>query len=416
MDISDTLAEKALIGSCLIDSSVYFRANIIAADFYDEQHRNIWIAIGAVLREGDCDYVTLTNYIKAHSLGIKSSYLTELITMSPSALNAESYADIVLDRSNRRKALQSASDMATAAADNSRPFDPAPYVETALRTSRFTGRRTNDENLSAYTDWYIGKISNPGKLSGISTGITGLDKITDGIEPSTTFLLSGKPKLGKSTVAAQIALTCARNKFTVVIYSLEISDIMIVNRWVSIISEVPAFKIKRGEVSSEEQEKISSAIAQINGLPIHIVYNDQLTTSNIMSDLMRRKATGNAADMIVVDYSGRLKDPLEKGDDELDRQAKCISRIRSISARMNCATILVHTLNKDGDIAGRVGAQYDVDVIASLYQTKNTPETPDGKRCVTIDIIAQRDQNGVGVGNEIKLIRKRDYPFFEEII
>jgi replicative DNA helicase len=416
MDIVDTLAEKALIGSCLIDSSVYFRANIIAADFYDEQHRNIWIAIGAVLREGNCDYVTLVNYIKGHRLGIQPSYLTELITMSPSALNAESYADIVLDRSNRRKALQAASDMANAAADNSRPFDPAPFVETALRTSRFTGRRTNEENLSAYMDWYIGKISNPGKLSGISTGIDGLDLITDGIERGTTFLLSGKPKLGKSTIAAQIGLTCARNKYNVVIYSLEISDLMILNRWVSIISEVPAFKIKRGEVNAEEQEKISAAMAQINQLPIHIVFNDQLTTSNIMSDLMRRTATGNAADLIVVDYSGRLKDPLEKGEEELDRQAKCISRIRSISARMNCATILVHTLNKEGDIAGRVGAQYDVDVIAALYQTKNAPDTPDGRRCITIDILAQRDQNSVGVGSEVRLTRKRDFPYFEEVI
>jgi replicative DNA helicase len=416
MDISDTLAEKALIGSCLIDSSVYFRANIIAADFYDEQHRNIWIAIGAVLREGNLDYVTLVNYIKGHRLGIHPSYLTELITMSPSALNAESYADIVLDRSNRRKALQAASDMANAAADNSRVFDPAPFVETALRTSRFTGRRTNEENLSAYMDWYIGKISNPGKLSGISTGIDGLDLITDGIERGTTFLLSGKPKLGKSTIAAQIGLTCARNKYNVVIYSLEISDLMIINRWVSIISEVPAFKIKRGEVNTEEQEKISAAMAQINQLPIHIVFNDQLTTSNIMSDLMRRMATGNAADLIVVDYSGRLKDPLEKGEEELDRQAKCISRIRSISARMNCATILVHTLNKEGDIAGRVGAQYDVDVIAALYQTKNAPDTPDGRRCITIDILAQRDQNSVGVGSEVRMTRKRDYPWFDEVV
>ena len=94
MEISDTLAEKALIGSCLIDSSVYFRANIVAADFYDECHRNIWIAIGSVLREGTCDYITLVNYIKAHRLVIKPSYLTELITMSPTALNAESYSDV----------------------------------------------------------------------------------------------------------------------------------------------------------------------------------------------------------------------------------------------------------------------------------------------------------------------------------
>lgn len=415
---SDTTAERALIGSCLIDTSVFFRSNVNTNDFYEDRHKIIWKAIEQVLQHHDCDYVTLINELKAQNqldnIG-GASYITSLVYASPTSLNAESYADIVLDRANRRNAIHAAESLVNAAIDYAVPFDPAPHVESALRSSRFSGRKNKDENLSAFADWYIGNLAHPGKLSGLSTGLDGLDKMTDGLEPGTTLLLSGKPKLGKSMFADQIALSVARLGHAVVIYSLEISDVMIINRWISVITEIPAYRIKRGDLKSEEQEKIATAMAQLQGLDLHIVYDDQLTTSNIRADLMRRKTMGHGVELIVVDYSGKLRDAPERGEDDLDRQAKCIGKIRSIGSRMNCAVILVHTLNKTGDVAGRMGAQYDVDNIAAFYQTKNTPDTPEGKMCVTLEMLAQRDQNSVGIGNEIRLIRKRELPWFSEV-
>jgi KaiC/GvpD/RAD55 family RecA-like ATPase len=227
-------------------------------------------------------------------------------------------------------------------------------------------------------------------------------------------MCAGAEGLGKTMLAGQIGLTMARYGKGVILYSLEISDVMILNRWISVISQIESWKIKHGDLSDIEQSQIADAIHQIEQLNIHIVNDHYLTTSQIRSDIMRRKSSGQDVDYIVIDYSGKLADRPERGQEELDRQAMCIGRVSNIAGSLDVATLLVHTLNAEDKIAGRRGGRYDVDIIGKLTKTPGYGDGPDADRHVTITISKLRDQNSVGVGNEVRLQRQRLYPWFDE--
>jgi replicative DNA helicase len=94
-----------------------------------------------------------------------------------------------------------------------------------------------------------------------------------GLSQVTLTLLSGEAGIGKSIFADQVALNIARQGRSVCIYSLEISDVMIMNRWISTISQVKTQRIKRGQVDTAEQERIAAAVADIEKLDIHIIHD-----------------------------------------------------------------------------------------------------------------------------------------------
>lgn len=412
-------AEESLIGSILINPITYYdvAAFITGEDFYLHKNRWIWEAFTALVDHATPIDITtvcqeLTNKNHLEEIG-GQAYITGMLSVVPSAMNADAYARIIEDYSMRRRSIAVASSLANAAYNTSNPFDPGEYLNEALRSSRFTGRRTNEENLSAYLDWYMSRLANPGKLSGLPSGIKSFDLITDGLEKGTTTMFAGAEGIGKSMISAQIALNIARFKYGAVIYSLEISDIMIINRWVSVITGIEAHKIKRGELSDIQQGQVAEAVNHLEGL-IHIVADSNLTTSQIRADIMRRKSSGDKVDFIVIDYSGKLKDKSERGQEELDRLATCIERVRNIGSAMNVAILLIHTLNAEDGISGRRNARYDVDNIVKFTRTEGFGNGADADRHVTMTVTKLRDQNSVGVSNKARLLRAEKYPWFTE--
>lgn len=424
---SDQKAEQALLGSCLIDPTVFFRVVIEPDDFYIVSHKEIWKAIGEILNKGNLDYITLTNYLKSKNkldeIG-GHSYITQLLTRTVTSLNAEDYARIVADKSDRRRAIIAAQNLVQRAVDDSTAFDPSAYINEALRSSRSHSRAFRTENLSAFMDFYMDKLQHPGKMSGLSSGLISVDNVTDGFEPGTLTLLSGEAGIGKSIFADQVALNIARQGRSVCIYSLEISDVMIMNRWISTISQVKTHRIKRGQVDTAEQERIAAAVADIEKLDIHIIHDPFLTTSKIRADILRKRALGIPVDFIVIDYAGLLKDEGLRGEDELDRRARCITNIRDMSSKLEPATLMVHTLNKGGfgkkekgleDTGGRASVIYDADVILQFYRNSEKEDLTDYKRYCILKVAKIRDQNDT-IGDEIELVRMAEYPAFEEKI
>ncbi len=414
-------AEESLIASILVNPSCL--ATIIPVvepeDIFIVRNRWIYESFLRLMQNNkQIDVVTVSNDLKEQDhleeIG-GSAGLSKLISSYGSSYNSESYAEIVAEYAKRRKAITTMSAMVNAAYDCKKPFDPSQYVDKLLCNSRSRARRTWGENLGAWWDWASERIANPRDLSGLSTGIPGIDAITDGFELGTTIVFSGLQKLGKSILCDQIALNIARIKRGALIYTLEISDKMIVNRYMSNMTGIYTHHIKRGKLNEYQLEKIAEQFAVLEkDYGLDIIDDVTTTTSGIRADIMRRRAQGKEVNLIVIDYLDLLADEPTRGEADLDRQLRCLRNIVRISKEMNVIALVVHTLNKDKVIAGRQGIMYACDIAISMYQTNENDRTTDGKRFVTLEVTAIRDQNESGE-NKCDLVRRKFFPFFDDV-
>jgi replicative DNA helicase len=414
-------AEESLIASILVNPSCLATIVPIVSpeDIFILRNRYIYESFLRLMQSNTpIDVVTVANDLKEQKLLDEvggSARLFKLVSTYGAVYNTESYADIVAEYAVRRNAILTMSKMVNAAYDYKKPFDPAQYVDKFLCNNKNHARRTWPDNLGAWWDWVSERIANPRDLSGISTGIPGIDAMTDGFELGTTIVFSGLQKLGKSILCDQIALNIAREKKGALIYTLEISDKMIINRYMSNLSGVYTHHLKRGKVNDFQQGKIVEAFTKLETeYGLDIIDDVTTTTASIRSDIMRRRAQGKEVNIIVIDYLDLLADEPNRGEADLDRQLRCLRNITRISKEMNVIALVVHTLNKDKVVSGRQGIMYACDIAISMYQTDESNHTQDGKRHVTLEVTAIRDQNESG-NNKAYLVRRELYPFFDDV-
>jgi replicative DNA helicase len=414
-------AEESLIASILVNPSCLATIVPIVSpeDIFILRNRWVYESFLHLMQNNiPIDVVTVANDLKEQNRLDEaggSARLFKLISTYGTSFNTESYAEIVAEYAVRRNSILTMSKMVNAAYDFKNKFDPSQYVDKFLCNSKNHARRTWNENLGAWWDWVSERIANPRDLSGLSTGIPGIDAMTDGFELGTTVVFSGLQKLGKSILCDQIALNIAKEKKGALIYTLEISDKMIVNRYMSNLSGIYTHHFKRGKVNEFQQTKLVESFAKLEtDYGLDIIDDPTTTTSSIRSDIMRRRAQGKEVNIIVIDYLDLLADELQRGEVDLDRQLRCLRNITKISKEMNVIALVVHTLNKDKVISGRQGIKYACDIAISMYQTDENNHTPDGKRYVTLEVTDIRDQNESG-NNKADLARRKLYPFFDDV-
>jgi len=410
-------AEESLLGSILIAPEKMSEVvNVVSADdFFIHSNRYVWESF---LRLNDkrinIDIVTVSSDMQNNGKLMEcggQSYITMLSNRVPSALNADEYAGIVAGDGMRRRVIAALGEAARKAYDLTNEFDTGELMTELSQMQKVTSRRTLRENVEEWEKQYAEWILNPREISGISTGLTNLDAMTEGLEIGTSTLLVGMPGLGKSTLADQIAFSMAGRGIQSIIYTLEISDVMILNRYISLKSGVKAFYIKRGQVSYDEQVKIEQVKNEFleGKYALAIVPDPKLTTQKIRSDILRRRMDGEDVKFIVVDYSKKLRDPSLRGEEELDRQARAINNIVIIAQELKVAALIVHTLNKNKDVAGRMDAQYDPDNILIMTSAGDDPRD---KSRVKLEAEKLRDVSTATFCAYLK--HDPDFPFFHE--
>ncbi len=416
----DAEIERNLLGCILVNQSRLYDVSgfLQPDDFYIHSNRYVYEAIlYLAMNNTPVDVVTVSERLsrmnKLDEIG-GTAFLLQVCNITVGDYNAESYGKIIEEYSIRRAALEVSKKITKEAMDLKKPFSPAENAESLYRTARSKGRRTLNDNLSAWWDWYQSKLANPGKLSGLDTGIPGFNAVLDGLEKGTTTIVFGFPGLGKSILCNQIALNISRTHY-VDIYSNEIDDRMIINRHISNLSGILTHHIKRGDLNEFDQSKVADAFARIeHEYHINIINDPGMSTASVRADIMRRRTQGEPVDMIVIDYIGLMQDPIRQGEDELDRQERVVKSIVKMTKDCEIATMAVHTLNKDNKIAGRMGILFACDNAIAMKRSDGFDDTPEGNRNVTLEALKIRDQNNSS-GTFCKLVRKPLYPFFDDI-
>lgn len=313
----DIEAEAAVLGSVLIDPDAYYdMAEVLEADmFYRPEHRWVYEAIHALHdRSEPVDLLTVADELtRAGKLGETggTSYLIDLINNVPTSVNAEGYARIVLEKATRRRLIQAAGQAAKFAYDETKPLaEVTAAAEAAIMGVNAATQRGTvlapRRYMSDYIDAFMSDVAAGSQTNRtIATGLTDLDRVLGGLEPSHQYLIAGRTSMGKSSMALGIVLHAAmRQSKRVALFSLEMSQEQISNRLIAMMTGIAVERLKparRHELTSSEQTAVMNAAGQLADGGIYVDCTAGIKPSDIRARAGRLYAA-HGLDMVVVDH------------------------------------------------------------------------------------------------------------------
>ena len=309
-------AEQAVLGGLMIDASAWDAvADIIrAGDFYRRDHQLIFEAISRLVEaQNPCDAVTVSEALSSQGIvdevgGL--AYLARLTRDTPSASNVRAYAAIVRDHALLRQLVTAGGEIASSALDT-RGRAPGELVEEAERrvfeiAERGTRSRGGFQSVKEVLPATIDRIDmlhqNPGAFTGVPTGYAELDRMTAGLQPGDLIVIAGRPSMGKTALAVNIAENAAiERKVAAAIFSMEMSAEQVTLRMISSLGRVSQSQLRTGNLSAEDWPRITSATEVLSQAQIYIDETPALTPTEVRARARRLKREKGLG-LIVVDY------------------------------------------------------------------------------------------------------------------
>jgi len=377
-------AEESLVGAALIDPRVLDLVDVDPEAFFIQRHGMIWKALLDLKASGMApDFVTVGNALQAAGQldGIGGpAYLAKLLNDTPSPMGAEDYARIVKDKAARRRVIRIASEMTIAAFDADSKLDEKLSRSMAdLTTAAYVGQGAVHwkHYLSQAYNFVDERHANPTGIWGIATGFRDYDAMTGGLQPSELLLVAGQAGVGKSILIMQMAQQIAATGTPGALYSLEMLGKAIGVRALSAASGIPARTLKSGGMTSEQWPQFQEAVATQETYPIYMSDNDYWTTAGLRADLARLKRQ-HGIQWFIVDYSYLIADGVGVMN-ETERTQIIVAALKGICKSLGLSGIVIHSLNKLGELRGSGQVKYDADVVLNV--TMPDEMHPENVRC-----------------------------------
>ncbi|MGA2187754.1 MAG: replicative DNA helicase [Steroidobacteraceae bacterium] len=309
-------AEQSVLGGLMLDSAAWDQVadRVVADDFYRNDHRLIFEAVaGLIERNQPCDAVTLAGHLESQGVLDQAgglAYLGSLARDTPTAANIRAYADIVRERSILRQLITAGNEIVTSALEpegrEAREIvDGAERAvfEIAERGSRGkVGFRTVKSILPDVVNRIDEMYHSDGKLTGISTGFTKLDEMTSGLNAGDLIIVAGRPSMGKTTLAVNIAENAALGSGkSAAIFSMEMSAESLTLRMISSLGRINQSHLRSGRLNEDDWPRIDSAMTQLSAAKIFVDETPALTPTEVRARARRLKRE-RGLDLIVVDY------------------------------------------------------------------------------------------------------------------
>lgn len=318
-------AEQALLGALLANNKAYEKVSefLRAEHFSDPIHVKVYDVISRLIQKGHvADVITLKNYFEQegtlNDVG-GMAYLIKLSEASSPLTNIEYYAQFVYDKFLRRELIATGYDIASEAMNESFDASTASQIEKAekrlfdlaMHGDGQKGFQDFGSTLNSTLQMIQKAYEKEGKVSGLSTGLNDLDYKMGGLNDSDLIILAGRPAMGKSALAMNIAYNVAENMRTndkmdphdkgVAIFSLEMSAEQLAARILSSITDTPGYKLRTGDMELGEFNRIAAAVREYQKLPLYIDDTPGININTIRTRARRLKRT-NGLGLIVIDY------------------------------------------------------------------------------------------------------------------
>lgn len=408
-------AEKSLLGAVLIDDEVL--ANISDRlkpnDFYDKRHAAVY---GAMYRlyehHKPIDLLTLSDEMakkgELENVG-GSAYLTELTNYVPTAAHAETYAEMIAQKAVRRRLIKASSDIAELGFDEDKNIQELlEKAEAELFSVSDTNVKQDLVSLEQILTESFDRIEelhrDKGKLRGLTTGWRDLDKMTAGLQRSDLIVLAARPAMGKSTLVSNLAYSLAsREKQAVLFFSLEMSKEQLTDRMLAEAAGVDAWKIRTGDLSDGDFEKLSSAMGEMAEAPIYIDDTPGLSVLE-MRTKARRVAHNQPLGLIIVDYLQLMQGSGRGNDFNRVQEVSEISRgLKLIARELNVPVVALSQLSRSvesrspqipqlADLRESGSIEQDADIVMFIY--REDYYNPETDRQHITDLIIAKHRNG----------------------
>ncbi len=408
-------AEIAVIGSVLINPACFKEIDLAPDDFFFGQAKETWRIFQELsLQKKVIDSLTVMQRATEKNLQstINMEYLIGTINETPSSVNYSTYSEIIKDKAKRREFIRISGDLATAAYDEKIVIDEKiPQVlNNLINSSRPTKTIEHiSKPLSLLYDDINQRIENPQEVWGLSTGLPGFDKITGGLQKGEVTMITGAPGTGKSLLCVQFGFHMAKEDHAGAIFEMEMSNLQTLRRQLSIVSSVEVYKMKSGKVGEDDETKINQGIDRMTSLPVFLSDASTWTTSSMRSELTRLKLQ-NKIEWFLLDYLMLLKD--RYGSNEIERQNYISIAVKDICKDLDLAGLVINSVNKVGQASGSNQIQHDVD--NNIKMEKSGQNTPVTENNPLIDLVWDKQREGVGGARIMTLIKKPGFPCFYE--
>jgi replicative DNA helicase len=408
-------AEQSLVGGLMLDAQAWDKiADVISAeDLYRKDHRLIFAAIAELVEEGSpCDVVTVSERLEKRGELTDAGgleYLATLANETPGAANARAYARILRDRSIERALIHvgneiAGSAFATDGRGASELVDEAERLvfEIAERGARGrTGFKSLKQILPEAVDRIDVLHQSEGDITGIPTGYTKFDDLTAGLQKGDLIIVAGRPSMGKTTLAINIAENAAiGTKVPTAIYSMEMPSQQLAFRMISSLGRVDQSHLRTGKFPDEDWSRINTAVQLMSDAPIFIDDSPGLSPTEIRARA-RRLQREHGLGLIVVDYLQLMQVPGNK-ENRATEISEISRSLKALAKELEIPIIALSQLNRSveqrtdkrpvmSDLRESGAIEQDADVIIFIYREEVYNQETLRKGIADISIAKQRN-------------------------
>jgi replicative DNA helicase len=415
--------EQAVIASIMSTPDAWDEVSHIIGkdDFYSPRHRTIYATVARMYGAGKpVDPLTVLDALRAYNLEDMSggeNYLGEVLKNSPSSsVNAAAYAKRIREYSIQRSLLAAAENIMELVQEGG--HDTEHMLQTAEKAilgiidggaGQDTLPSVEGREMALQAAERIEKAGDrkPGELSGLPSGITRLDEMTDGFQPGDLIIIAARPSMGKTTLAMNF---CQNNikpdDFPIVIFSMEQPQAQLVDRLVSSMSGIPYQVMKRGQMDDSHWPRVSVALADIGRSNLIICDKGGLTPEKMAAFLRRVKRERGGVRMIMADYLQKMH-AAGYGDNRNREIGACSGSAKEFAKEYACPFLMLSQLSKRveqrpnkrpmmSDLRDSGEIEQDADMVIMPY--RDEVYNPDSTDKGTAELIVTKSRNGeIGV-------------------
>jgi replicative DNA helicase len=395
-------SERAVIASLLLDNNAFDRISDVLAPemFFDRQNQMIAKVVFSELAQGKpCDVFILEDLLaqrdELETVG-GLSYLADLVQNQPSAANIRRYADIVAGRYVARGAIHVASEMI----ENLQTTKGVPAAELVSRAAGTLESLTEDRAAEDMTldacDLGLATIANidrrrdmdPDTFDGLATGLRDLDKVLRGLKGGDLVIIAGRPAMGKTVLAMNIAEHAGRFAGPAIVFSMEMSKDQLGDRQAASLTGIPLDRIQSGDLDGMDWDAMSNYARIIkNELRMFIDFRPALSVGQVRSKCRQLTRKHGKPAVIVVDYLQLMR--ADKAENRNQEISQITAGLKALAKDFSCPVIALSQLSRDvekradkrplmSDLRDSGAIEQDADVILFPYRDEYyNPDSPD---------------------------------------
>jgi len=410
-------AEQSVLGGLMLDNQTWDQIadRIDSVDFYRRDHRLIFEAISELAERGDpFDVVTISERLESSgdledAGGL--SFITALARNTPSAANIHAYADIVHERSVMRQLIHVGTEVSNAGfnPEGRSAKDLLDHAEQKVFEIAERGDRGKQgflpikSLLTQAVDRIDELFQRDEPITGMATGYNDFDEMTSGLQPSDLVIVAGRPSMGKTTFALNVAEHIAiKSKRPVAVFSMEMPGEQLALRMMSSLGRIDQQKVRTGKLSDDDWPRITSAVTMLAEAQMFIDDTPALNPTELRARARRLKREHGDLGMVVIDYLQLMQAP-GAGDNRTAEISEVSRSLKALAKELHVPVVALSQLNRNleqrpnkrpvmSDLRESGSIEQDADLIAFIYRDEvYNPESPDKG---SAEIIIGKQRNG----------------------